>query len=313
MRVLPTIQITLCLFLIFADACIEKEVTPATHGTEQPVILPLSGSVTLKCGVNSGKLDWRITRPVDLNSQKFAFALGGSPGTNYFSEDLGRPQYKILAQELVSRGYHIFEHKYAPNGFYDLCRRQGFDNIKKHESEVYKVAIKNLGFDPKDVTQKLVGVGFSLGAIQLQSMAFMNGQRIDRIALTGVLLGDPVQGCESAKAGQSDGFTWIYFSELADVLTPSGAGCTGNVLEYGEDLKFENLPSFAQWNVGLFEGARITGWFPGNIRQAEYIKIQREKVLAPVQLFSYNDCGHEILTCDSQAVPDIINYLVSDN
>lgn len=285
--------------LLFLTNCDTSE-TKNTHG-----------STTVQCGSNKATLEWQVTRAKNSNN-RFALLLSGSPVVSYFS-DIGS-YYAELKNKLNDKGYDVFEFRY-PRSFYEICGLQGIENIKHHSSEIYNLASEKLGFDSRNLNHKIVGVGWSIGAIKLQAMSFMDGNRIDNIALTGILLGDVAQGCKSFVKRKNDGYSWKAFHDLAMMVTKNFQGCYGTPdkpSEYTEQLNFERQPYYSKWKLGLFEGEAIKdrGLIPGNLAQAKYIKRKREEVGAPVTFHSYPNCGHELINCTKgKAVDDIINFI----
>lgn len=263
------------------------------------------GSHEISCGSNSNEISWRIKGNHEAANQ-FAIMLNGSPVTQYFSDQ--SPQSERMVDELVERGFKVFEVKYPTQaGFYSLCMRQGLDNVAGHCGKLYDLAVEKLGFNKDDPKHTLVGVGWSIGAIQLQAMSFMQGKRIDKIALTGVLLGNAEKGCKSYLDGETDGFSWGFFHNLAAALTKNGHGCH-KPSEYSSTYNFENLQHFDKWNLALFEGASTAK--AGNLAQAQHIAQKRSDVGAPVQLYTYKDCGHELMECtNGKAVEDILGFV----
>src|SRR5438477_12558091 len=75
----------------------------------------IEGTDTLRCGANDAEINWRVS-PAKGESERFAIVLSGSPVMNYFS-DQGK-QSKRLVDELIGKGFKVFEMKYPKNGFY---------------------------------------------------------------------------------------------------------------------------------------------------------------------------------------------------
>jgi hypothetical protein len=153
-----------------------------------------SEAVALSCGTNSFSGQMRISERKDgPKPGQFAILLNGSPGTSFFA-DSGKT-YRNFTQSLLADGYRVLELKYPHNpancglagsmdGFYSACCKQGLPNVTQHSKEVYQIAISKLGYDPSNPNHKLTGVGFSLGAVQLQSMAFISGEKFEKIPKT---------------------------------------------------------------------------------------------------------------------------------
>jgi hypothetical protein len=272
------------------------------------------GIEKIYCGNNSTDLHWQLTSPKE-KTNRFAILLAGSPVMDYFSKQ--GPQSEKLSQKLVEQGFNVFEVKYPDGGFYSVCGRQGLDNISAHCSNLYDVAVKHLNFDSNNPNHQLVGIGWSIGAIQLQAMSFMNNKRIDNIALTGVLLGDVERGCKSFIEGNEDGYSWGPFHPLVSAVTINGNGCFPES-EFTSKFNFENQKFFRNGILGVFEGeAKMSPIFngvqvPGNIGQAKYIEEQRKKANAPIKLFSYPHCGHELMECtQGKVVDDILDFVAN--
>lgn len=301
----------------------KKDVDPSQ--VESPTIRPQIGGPTKSvpenveikegvekvfCGKQSAEITWQVRHNKDKHTNLFAILLNGSPVTQYFS-DQGY-QSGQLTDKLIERGYKIFEIKYpSSGGFYTLCAHQGIEKIAQHCADVYEVAVKHLGFNRNDQNHILASVGWSIGAIQLQAMSFMMGKRIDKIALMGVLMGDVEQGCKSALARKEDGYSWAIFHPLARIVTINGKGCS-SPSEFTSSLSFENQRYFDQWSLGLFEGESkktTRRQIAGNIAQVKYIQQKRQEAGAPVELYSYPGCGHEIMECTKgKVVDDILTF-----
>lgn len=265
---------------------------------------------SLTCGSRTANIQYRV-QTSHSKTKRFAILLGGSPATNYFSER--GSESKRLLDELLARGFNTIEIKYVDEkGFYGHCSRQGINAVTEHCASLYDMAVKQLGFDINDNEQQLVAIGWSIGAVQLQAMAFTKGKRIDNIALLGVLMGDVEKGCKSYLDGETDGYSWGAFHQLAREVTINGNGCYAPS-EYDRSLNFENHPHYSKWKLGLFEGESLRAQYmypPGNIDQAKYIKHQRDQANAQTQLFSYPNCGHEILQCTKgKVVDDILRFV----
>lgn len=285
----------------------------------------LLGDTRLTCGENSAQIEWKIQKKPELSDpKKFAITLSGSPSTKFFAEDSSQE----LIKDLVQNDFYVLQiryPRYANNkngqleknaeGFYSLCYRQGVDEVVKHGDALYQAAKKTLGFDPNNQSHKIIGVGFSIGAIQLQTMSFFHDNRVDNIALTGVLLGDPQKGCESATKKRWDGYSWRIFLDLADSVTKDRDGCSLGTEFSDPKLRFENTKNPYLGKLGLFEGTVTDlsyGLAPGNIEQARYIHEVRKNHSGSVQLSTYNDCGHELLTnCKhkTRVLEDILKFL----
>src|SRR5579871_1045209 len=177
----------------------------------------------ITCGTNSSDVSWRIRGQKNAGN-RFAIMLNGSPVTQYFGDESF--QSARLVDELIKQGYKVLEVKYSGSGgFYSLCFMQGLENVSNHCASLYDLAVDKLGFDAANPDHKLVGVGWSIGAVQLQAMSFMHGKRIDNIALTGILLGNAEKGCQSYREDENDGYSWKFFHDLAAALTTNGNGC----------------------------------------------------------------------------------------
>jgi hypothetical protein len=311
-------------------------------------------SATLKCGSNEAKVSFRVTGPED--AEQFAILLSGSPATEYFSDlaqafakEQGAPlppnedPYFQLAEGLRARGFRVLELKYlneakscgsagTMSGFYSACCAQGLEKIKAHNDDLYDIMVKKVGFDETRPNHRLVGFGFSLGAIQVQTMAFMSGKKFHKVGMTGVLLGSPEQGCSTPKNDDS-GMSWEAFVHYADALTPSTEGCSvPSKNEFGKKFDFENFPHAKDGDMGMFEGgAYSTHLFdnarnqipaPSNPGQVEYIARARSgkkeltatnrlKRVGRTTFKLYPGCGHEILFCGKalNAMEDIVEYL----
>lgn len=254
-------------------------------------------SFEIPCGSNEAELEYQILHDTKFNTGKFALLINGSPLVDYFSED--GENYAILTKKLLDQGFKILEIKYTnasqrakngqrAQGFYSACLHQGLENIIHHAGKVYDKSIELLAYDPKNPEHELVSVGYSLGAVLLQSMGHTLGKKIDRMALTGVLLGDAANGCalglkqrhwiEKVNKGLATnrdyfeneelftGISWASFMKLAQVITTSGEGCCiegpseygqckdGNRNEYTAQLNVENQKFFTASKVGIFEG-----------------------------------------------------------
>ena len=313
--------------------------------------------VSIGCGTQFGQVSFQLSGPE--NGKNFALFLSGTPATSYFSEQVhdvmmkylgfslphAIDPYRRIVRELGERGYRVLELKYhnqethcgsagVVEGLYAACCRQGLPAVEAHNQSLYDQATQALGYDPKNPDHRLVGLGLSLGAIQLQAMAFMSGRKFDRVGLAGVLLGNPEQGCSSGRTHADDGMSWRCFMNFADSLTKSTVGCTSfhpEDFEYGSEYRFENLPHAKEFELGLFEGeawkpemltspANFLG-APGNPQQVEYIVRARTgnldlsgstelQKVGQTTWKLYPGCGHEILYCSQgSAYKDILDFL----
>ncbi len=334
MKTLSLAGFSLLLMTIWGASC-ERRSPLASFIIEE-------GSETLTCGTIDSPVTYRILGDKNVMTGKFALLLGGSPVVEYFTDsdiydDKNQGDYSNLGVALIKQGYRILELKYdaAPEGFYAACYRQGLDNVAKYCGVLYDFATQKLGFDASNKDQSLVAAGWSIGAIQAQTMTFLLNKRIDRVALTGVLLGNVIKGCQHGwEFGERmksalNGWGYGYFMAYADALTRSGFGCNvGGYLtskgyspsvkeEYTEQFNFENLPYFnKKIPLGLFEGFESNGGLPpdvkflgGNYEQAKYIAEMRKKAGVHVLLKTYTGCGHAVLNCAPDAGKDIVDFL----
>ena len=311
-----------------------------------------SGVFTLKCGERFVSVDYRISsNNKQASANKFALLLNGSPGDEFFAE-VG-DNYELLQETLIWSGYKVIELRYTltpgqsmyedAEGFYSACLHQGMNNVTKHSADLYDLVINKLGFDPDNPDHRLVGLGFSLGAVQLQSMAFTHGRKFNDIVLTGVLVGDVVKGCLMglkylermafwahseedicSEAIFSEGYSWASFIDLAQQLTTTGQGCCseedsyfftcpdGAKSEYTDDLNFENQPFFNTSNLTIFEGniacrTELPNEFiAANPAQAKHIAEKRLAVGAPTKTYFFEKCSHEIVNCGGNEVLEMM-------
>jgi hypothetical protein len=308
------------------------------HGTQE-------GIIQVPCGNNNIKLNYKISANYS-HTNKFVILIDGSPLKKFFSENTNN--YLYIYNELLKSGYKIFEIKYSyTNGFYDACLNQGINNINTHAATIYDHALALMNYDLDNKNNHISALGFSIGAVLIQGMAFSAGKEFHRVALTGVLLGDAQRGCEEGlnllqqlsfveenrennfnDPAFHQGFSWASFMNLVQKVSISGQGCCienslspfgckeGSHNEYSAALNFEKQPFYHTSNIGLFEGA-ITYRPPSLFRtfsvanpgQAKYIVEQREEAGAPTQLFLYPECGHSIINCSQKSAYDIINFL----
>lgn len=301
------------------------------------------GVLPIQCGNKSVNVEYRISfdaiKPV---SNKFAILIDGSPTTKFFSDN-GNDYYRITSK-LRAAGYKIFELRYpktsgepwlGAQGFYSACYHQGLDNIYKHSADLYDGAIQKLGYQPHNPSHEMVALGYSIGAVLVQAMAFTNNKKFDRIALTGVMVGDAVRGCQDGlkqlarlrevpmsiepndfckDEAISGGTSWAAFMELAQLITKSGNGCciekpnefgscsAGTKNEYTNNYNFEEQPYFANSNLAMFEGDMnclhpdLFNNIPAsNMAQVNYIAAVRAKKNAKTKIFSYPGVGHTII------------------
>lgn len=269
------------------------------------------GKWNIKCGTQTTNLSYRVTPAHTLSIQKpkFAILLGGSPATTYFSD--AKSEMNDLSHSLLELGYSVIEVKYptstkscgsvvSVDGFYSACCGQGIQAVAEHSARIYDFALQALGISQNTESFELVGIGYSLGAVQLEFMAFQQGKYFDKVALTGILAGDSVQGCKTGHnlIPNFDGMAWTGFMNYFDAITTSTRGCSqkwGAALEYTSDLNFENLPYFQATELGLFEGdLPVLGGHPD---QAKYISDHRKS--APTQLSLFSNCGHDPWACEN--------------
>lgn len=303
-------SLTLGMIFLAVNFSCAKESKPSKH-TPFNVSLPgKRGTANLRCGSKTRNVSW-IVHNDNVKTNRFAIVLGGSPVTSYLSDQ--STGARTLVTSLMDKDYRVFELRYPGSmGFYNACRAEGLDNIVLHTGDIYDLAQKVLGFDPHNGNHVIIGVGFSIGAIKLQAMSFILGKRMDRIALTGVLMGNVQKGCSSYLSGISDGFSWSYFHDYAAIITKDLRGCHSDS-EYNATRNFENLPFAHQGLLGLFEGESLhlpTDGAPGNPDQARYIAQKRTEMNAPVVLKTYEHCGHELFNCtQGKVVKDIVHFL----
>lgn len=318
------------------------------------------GEMPLKCGERMVNVVYKISADeVKKIPNKSALLLYGSPGTQFFGDVGGN--YKALADALRNYGYQIIEISYPhrgmqsdenlARGFYAACFRQGLDSVQKHSADLYDAIVQKINYEPLNPEHQLIGFGFSLGAIELQSMAFSWGKKFDRIGLTGVMLGNAVQGCRVGLeylAKEKDfvardiamcsepqfaaGFGWHSFIEYAQYLTTSGNGCClegsslyggcakGQKNEYTAKLNFESQPYYTASNLTIFEGTIACNNLPlysfagANPAQVKYIAEKRQAAGAPTKTYFYNNCAHDVLGCaNNNIVKDILNALVPES
>jgi len=320
------------LFFLFLFMLIRSSISIAEIDIQNGVFL-------LNCGERLVNIDYRISADTTgLAHNKSALLLNGSPGTEFFGD--GGGNYQMLQEALIWSGYKVIEISYAlrveesseessdvtAEGFYSACLHQGMDNVNKHSADLYDVVINKLGYDPNNPAHRLVGFGYSLGAVQIQSMAFTHGKKFNDIVLTGVLVGDVVNGCllglkyleylEMAHGEDdlcsdpqfSEGLSWASFIDLAQQITVSGNGCCDRCSddtknEYTEKFNFEKQPFFNASNLFIFEGALACKkgiddeFLAANPAQAKYITDKREAVGAPTKTYYFDKCSHEIVNC----------------
>lgn len=271
------------------------------------------GKTTIACGSKSPELQWQI-RSNNSSTKRFAILLSGLPATSFFSDQ--NPEAARLADKLIDQGYKVFEARY-PSGFIGACSRQGFENITTHCVDIYDFAVRKLGFDDKNSEHKLVGVGYSMGALQLQGMTFMRDRRMDTIVLSGILFGDVTKGCKSFLDNVDDGYSFKALHQVASMFTKNGRGCLPES-EFTVQYNFENQKYQHRGQLGLFEGeekttALLQKRLAGNPGQAEHIEKMRQSVNAPVKRFSYPSCGHELMKCTNGKVVDDILQFIQEN
>lgn len=292
------------------------------------------GTEMVQCGTNFGMIEYRtaVLEPFSKDTQLFGILSNGSPATDFFSD---YPEQQRFAIELLKKGYKLIEYKYSlppvyqQEGFYALCYQQGLQNVIRHTGQIYDFAVKTLGYQENHSDHKLIGVGWSLGALKLEAMAFVLGKKFHQLALTGVLWGDVEKGCtDGALAGHGNdpskfnGWGWGYFIEWADVITLPGKSCedawkSGTPSEYNAQLNFNHLP-FANrkdLNLGMFEGKKRyepynKHFVGGNDQQVNFIEGYRKSVHAPVKKYLYDGCGHEVFQCSQgKMTKDMLNFL----
>lgn len=281
------------------------------------------GSFKLNCGALSGRVNFRTA--VDSRNSlenKFAILIEGSPLSEYFSNNFGN--FEIIFWSLIANGYKVLELKY-PNeliqspksgyalGFYAACLHQGLEAVIRHEGELYDAIVKQLHYDSRNSRHELVGFGFSVGAMKLQSMAFTLGKPFNKIGIAGVLLGDVETGSK-ADLSNFDGMSWASFLNLAKHISSDGLGCTG--AEFTSKYNFENQPYFTASDLAMFEGMKTSATGPfaaaANPGQVRYIAQKRLEQGAPTQTFFYKNCDHEVIRCGGQTIAtDIVHFLTS--
>jgi len=314
------------------------------------------GTIPLSCGLRSVDVEYRISFLEKFkDSTRSAMLLGGSPADVFFSGQ--GDQYESLSITLVYAGYKVIEVKYPttdndisllPQGFYDACFKQGFENTKKHSFELYDALVKKLDFDEYNPKHRLVAAGFSLGAFLLQLMALGGNLTFHEIALSGVLFGDVVNGCLASieyhkrllLAEEEEicsepmferGIAWSAFIDYVQQLTSSGFGCcienssdifgcrAGDKNEFTEDLNIENMPYLTASNITIFEGKiacknDADDDFAGaNPAQAQYIADARTKAGKMTEVIYYKECSHDVLSCaGDQAREDMVRVLAPE-
>lgn len=164
-----------------------------------------------------------------FNATRFAIVLGGSPQTQFFSEDPAA-DFKGVVSDLLSKGYRVFEAKFPQSGFYGLCMGEGIEGLRSISNELYDIAVKALGYTHQP-QERLVGLGFSLGAIQLQMMAFTSGKYFDKLALTGVLWGNVQKGCVEANK------TMTEYDRLMKEISAKHAALQDKEIQYIAKIK----------------------------------------------------------------------------
>ena len=320
------------------------------------------GEIPLECGEIAINAVYKLSADQTKKMpNKWALLLNGSPGTQFFTDE--GANFKAVADGLREKGYQIIEiaypHKASKDdesearGFYSACYRQGLDNVQKHAADLYDAITHKINYDPQNPDHEFVAFGFSLGAIEIQSMAFGYGKKFDRIGLSGVLLGDAVQGCrvgleylekESSLIDDevdmcseprfTAGLGWHSFMDLAQFLTVSGNGCCiegsssyggcreGEKSEFTTKLNFENQPFYTISTVSIFEGTKacsklsLDEFAGANPAQVKYIVEKRQAAGAPTKAFFYDNCSHSVLECvdnNNSVVKDILDALAPSN
>lgn len=301
-----------------------------------------TGEFSLNCGYRQVNVEYRTS--VDKRSlftTNFAMLIDGSPLIKYFTDNTGN--YQNIGKLLLKKGYKLLEIKYPDQtlpledfgearGFYVACLNQGMDAISKHSADLYEAIIKVLNYDQKN--HRLVGLGFSIGAVILQSMAFTQGKKFDNLALTGILLGDVANGYilghkqrkQISLVGKTlsleeyysqkelfDGTSWASFIHLADQVRKKDSVD----IEFNTDLNFENQRFYTASNLAMFEGnkTKINPYSFGqkeaaNPAQVRYIADKRSIQRAPTQTFFYDNCYHSVINCGKNIVNDIVSFLV---
>lgn len=316
-------------------------------------IIQQNGTIPLSCGTNSFIVEYRVSfEESKKDLTKSAMLLAGSPAYKFFSEE--SEDHELLAGILHWSGYKVIEVKYptrfvgvssriVAQGFYDACYHQGFDNVGKHAAELYDALTKRVGYEPTNPTHRMVAAGYSLGALQLQLMLSFN-KKFDHIALTGVLLGDAVQGClvgiehERRLYNNEEicleptltlGLGWGSFMPYVQQITLSGKGCCiedensfgncqGEKNEYTKALNIENHPNFTASNITIFEGKiacdpRDINFSGANPAQAQYIADKRTKAGKKTEVIYYAQCGHDVIGCaKAQAREDMMRVLAPE-
>jgi len=333
-----------------------------------------SGTFALSCGARSGNLEYQMNTPHGWNGRLFAMVLNHSPGIYYLSENLTglistleastnsnevqigsylrtvEDPYQGIKRGLLSQGYRVIEVRYPASprpcspamheatGFYSLCCRQGLSAVADHNAALYDRLVHQLGYNPQNSEHRLVGFGVSLGAIQVQSMAFKSGKKFEKVGLSGVLMGDSEQGCRWGRTFANNGLSWRDFMHFADALTRTGDGCSNpRNMEYeAYQHNFRWLNYRSRWDLGMFEGSRRTSLpalstledpigLHGADAQVEAIQHARRAVdhasngsvlqaeEAATTVHFYPNCGHDVLFCSrGEAVRDILQYFSPD-
>ncbi len=274
------------------------------------------------CGTNTWLVTYRVTTPASWDGKRFGIALGGTPGTGFFSQSPAKAGQ--LLSSLTNLGYRMVEIRYASNaytgrpsttvdGFYGIACGQGLPAMFAHCAQIYDLMVTAAGYSSKDPTHRLIGVGYSLGGMQLMAAAFVKNRRFDRLAITGITQGDQKTGCIRGQQNIYDGYS--YTGQIlvnADLVTSSKYGCSlnaGNPIDYNGDNNFENLPYHNKWNLGLFEGDdHFDG---GHDSQASYVFQNRGG--GPTSLIIYPGAGHgiwgESVSSVSTLLEDHVAYL----
>jgi hypothetical protein len=191
-------------------------------------------------------------------------------------------------------------------GFYALCCGQGIEASHRHAASLYDYAVKAVGYNPSDRAQTLVGVGFSLGSVQLMAAAYAENRHFDRLALTGLMYGDNERGCLGGQTQKLDGLAWTWFMPLADFITQSTRGCSqkeGAPLEFTKLLNFENLPYAQDGELAIFEG--LNRRLGAHDEQANYVASKR--LPGATALKFYEGCGHDTWACSKASAASIVS------
>lgn len=337
MRILLVVILTNCAALL-------SNAAEYTHGV-----------MNIGCGSNITQVEYRVSvEKAHSSTKKFAMLIDGSPATKFFSDN--NNNYLKITQALWQQGYKVFEIRYAERkigaeGFYAACLQQGLPSIINHAGEIYDNAIRILGYDAHDKNHKLVALGYSIGAVLLQNMAFSKNKKFDNIALTGVLLGDAEKGCREGikylaallQARQVsttnfftnnklfDGWNWASFMPLVQKISVSGEGCClensvgfgsckpGIKNEYTSEYNFEKQPFYMNSNLAMFEGTQtyppdiLAHFSSGNPAQVNYIARHRLQAGSLTHSYFYEHCDHSVINCSGeQGLKDFINFLTSD-